>query len=261
MPDSSNNSAAPGTAEAAPSRSLSLAGATNFRDLGGYRGQGGRTVRWRRLFRSDHLAGLTEADRAVLTGLGIGRSVDFRGVQERAATACDLPGITQHSLPIEPTVVQNVRSLIEPGRDLTALDAVGVMQQTYRAFASDQSHRFAELFEHLLADDAPLVFHCTAGKDRTGFAAALILLALEVPRPVVMADFLLTNDLYRRSSATPPPDLPQPVLDVLWKVQAGFLESALQVVDAERGGIDAYLVSLGVGPRERERLRQRYLQP
>ena len=260
MPDSPTPPADSRSGQASPSRSLSLAGATNFRDLGGYRGQGGRTVRWRRLFRSDHLAGLTEADRAVLGGLGIGRSVDFRGVQERAATAFDLPGMTQHSLPIEPTVVQNVRSLIEPGRDLTALDAIGVMQQTYRAFVLGNSHRFGELFAHLLADDSPLVFHCTAGKDRTGFAAALILLALEVPRPVVMADFLLTNELYRRSSATPPPDLPQAVLEVLWKVQAGFLEAALREVDVERGGIDAYLATLGVGPREREHLRQRYLE-
>jgi protein tyrosine/serine phosphatase len=57
------------------------------------------------------------------------------------------------------------------------------------------------LFEHLLASDAPLVFHCTAARDRTGFAAALILLALGVPRPVVMQDYLLTNELLRMDSA------------------------------------------------------------
>jgi protein-tyrosine phosphatase len=68
-----------------PDRVLPLQGATNFRDLGGYSGHGGRTVRWRRLFRSDHLAGLTAADKAALAELGLALAFDFRGEAERAA--------------------------------------------------------------------------------------------------------------------------------------------------------------------------------
>ena len=113
------------------------------------------------------------------------------------------------------------------------------MQETYRAFVNDNAAAFAALFEHLLASDAPLVFHCTAGKDRTGFAAALILLALGVPRPVVMQDYLLTNELLRMDSA-PAYGIPPEVMQVLWRVQAEFLDAALHAVDTDHGGVDAY---------------------
>jgi protein-tyrosine phosphatase len=244
-----------------PSRSLNLAGASNFRDLGGYLGLNGRAVRWRRLFRSDHLAALTPDDRAVLSDLGVARAYDFRGQAERAAVPYDLPGVRSYSLAIEPTVVQRMKALAETGYQLTPQDTVGLMQQTYRAFVHDNSPRFAELFQHLLEDDAPLVFHCTAGKDRTGFAAALILLALGVPRAVVLQDYLLTNDLFRMPKSSPGL-APQAVLDVLWRVQEDFLEAAMQVVQADFGGMERYLTStLGLDAARRERLVALYLQP
>jgi protein-tyrosine phosphatase len=241
-----------------PTRSLNLAGATNFRDLGGYPAEDGRTVRWRRLFRSDHLAGLTAEDRRALEAIGLARALDFRGVEESGAAAYELPGVVRHPLPIEPTVVQNIQAMMAAGHRLTARDAVALMQKTYRAFVLDNAPRFAELFRHLVEDDAPLVFHCTAGKDRTGFAAALILSALSVPREVVMEDYLLTNALYRRTHA-PQTDTPQEVLDVLWRVQEEFLEAAMHAVDEHHGGVERYLQEIGVGRRERERLAELYL--
>jgi protein-tyrosine phosphatase len=243
-----------------PSRSLQLTGATNFRDLGGYVGREGRRVRWRRIFRSDHLAGLTPRDATLLAELGLARAFDFRGIHERAAAAYELPGVRQHPLPIEPTVVQSLQAIVAAGRNLTARDAVEVMQETYRWFVRDNSHRFAELFHHLLEDDAPLVFHCTAGKDRTGLAAALILHALDVPRETVVEDFLLTNQLYRRPAGAVQSDTPQEVLDVLWRVRLEFLEAALQAIDGRYGGVGRYLEELGVGQRERERLAELYLE-
>lgn len=246
---------------ATPSRSLSLAGASNFRDLGGYAGLGGRVVRWRRLFRSDHLAALTPDDLAVLSQLGLARVCDFRGESERAQLACALPGVPVHSLPIEPTVVQRMSELLVAGHRLTGQETVGLMQQTYRAFVHDNSPRFAALFGHLLECDGPLVFHCTAGKDRTGFAAALILLALGVPRPQVMQDYLLTNQLFRAPKASGG-RASQEVLDVLWRVQEDFLGAALQAVEADYGGLPRYLAqALGVGAKEQARLAALYLQP
>jgi hypothetical protein len=79
-----------------PTRSIALQGASNFRDLGGYPGLGGRTVRWRRLFRSDHLARLSAQDQQALAGLGIARAVDLRGEAERNALAYALPGVQYH---------------------------------------------------------------------------------------------------------------------------------------------------------------------
>ncbi len=243
------------------SRSLNLTGATNFRDLGGYAGLDGRAVRWRRLFRSDHLAGLTPQDRATVSALGVTRAFDFRGEAERASVPYVLSGVASHSLAIEPTVLQNMQDMLRSGHTMTAQDMVRLMQDTYRAFVHHNSPRFAELFAHLLAADAPLVFHCTAGKDRTGFAAALILLALGVPRPVVMQDYLLSNELFRM-----PPVLrgraPSEVLDVLWRVQADFLDSALHAVESDYGNVPRYLeTALGLGAQEHARLVSLYLQP
>lgn len=243
-----------------PARSLKLVGASNFRDLGGYAGLGGRIVRWRKLFRSDHLAALTPEDLASVSRLGLSRACDFRGVAERAAVPYELTGVVSHSLPIEPTVVKRMKELLACGHCLTAQESVGLMQQTYRDFVHDNSLRFADLFGHLLESDAPLVIHCTAGKDRTGFAAALILLALGVPRAVVMQDYLLTNDLFRMPVATPA-QASQEVLNVLWRVQEDFLDAALHAVEADYGGVPQYLVqALGVGPKEQARLSQLYLQ-
>ncbi len=243
-----------------PDRSLHFSGASNFRDLGGYAGTGGQVVRWRRLFRSDHLAGLTPDDAQAFRQLGVGRVFDFRGVTERAAVPYDLPGVTQHALSIEPTVVQRMKDVLDAGESLTPARTVELMQHTYRGFVHDNAPRFAELFAHLLQSDAPLVFHCTAGKDRTGFAAALILLALGVPGQVVMQDYLLTNELYRMPA---PHDhrAPREVLEVLWRVQEDFLNASLRIVEQEDGGVEGYLArALGVGEAERRRLQQLYLQ-
>ena len=246
---------------AAPARSLPLAGASNFRDLGGYIGHGGRAVKWRLLFRSDHLAALTPQDQALLAELGVARAIDFRGKAESAAQAYALPGVAYHPLVIEPTVVQRAMELVRAGHHLSAQDAVGLMQQTYRGFVYDSAPRFAELFALLLdARDAPTVFHCTAGKDRTGFAAALILLALGVPRDVVMHDYLLTNSLYRRPAGVTG-RAPEEVLAVLWRVQEEFLDAALQMVDNDHGGVPAYLAEvLGVDAAAQKELAGRYLQ-
>src|SRR6476661_10401914 len=85
-----------------PARHLNLAGASNFRDLGGYPTKDGRKVRWRQIFRSNHLGHLTGDDAAVVRALGVKSAFDFRGTAERAEALCGMPEITVHSLPVEP---------------------------------------------------------------------------------------------------------------------------------------------------------------
>ena len=243
-----------------PQRSLHLAGASNFRDLGGYRTADGQQVRWRTLFRSDHLADLTAPDVAAFGALGITRAFDFRGEGERQAAAYRLDGVRLHPLPIEPTVVQGMQGILAAGEPLTAARTVELMCLTHRNFVRHNAPRFAELFAQLLRSSEPLVFHCTAGKDRTGYAAALILLALGVPRATVMRDYLLTNELYRMPRAGDP-RLSREVLQVLWRVQAEYLHTALQAVDEDFGGLPAYLSQqLGLDPAAREQLQRTYLQ-
>lgn len=220
-------------------------------------------VRWRRLYRSDHLGDLTQDDVAALSGLGLGRVLDFRGQAERTPKPCRLPGVAVHALSIEPTVVQGMQELHAAGGELTPQRTAELMEQTYRDFVRRSSARYAELFSHLLQDDAPLVFHCTAGKDRTGLAAALILSALGVAPADVMQDFLLTNALYRMPEAAAASAFAsQDVMKVLWSVQPAFLQAALQAVDADYGGMDRFLEqALGLGTPQRQRLQQLYLEP
>ena len=245
-------------------RSIALQGTTNFRDLGGYTGADGRSLRWRTLFRSDHLADLSAQDLQQLHALGVVRAVDFRGVDERAAHGYQWPGLDQHALTIEPTVVQRALALVQQGHRLSVEETVVLMQDTYRSFVIANAGRFASLFRMLLDSNQPLVFHCTAGKDRTGWAAALILLALGVPRDVVEQDYLLTNQLYRRPTelaTRAAQTVPQEILDVLWRVQMPFLDSAFALAEERYGSMDRYLAeALGVDAAARAKLVGMYLE-
>jgi len=240
-------------------RHIALTGASNFRDLGGYVGHQGRTVKWRKIFRSDHLANLSPNDLLLIQSLGIQRSFDFRGVQESQAQAYDWPDIQRHSLSIEPTVVQRLQAQHLSGKPLTAADALDAMQTTYRDFVRVDSGRFAQLFEHLLDQPDPLLFHCTAGKDRTGLAAALVLYALGVSETDIWRDYLLTNQLYKRNSigATA---LASDVLKIVWEVQESFLQASLEEIQATYGGVQNYLSDqLGLTPAALLRLQSLYL--
>ena len=242
-----------------PARHLNLAGASNFRDLGGYATRDGRTVRWRQIFRSNHLAHLTDEDAAQLRSLGVKSAFDFRGTGERAEALCGIADITTHSLPVEPTVVAALRAISAGGTQLSADHAVEVMRDSYRSYVQQNTQRYRALFAHLLEDRAPLVIHCTAGKDRTGFACALILHTLGVPDEVISEDYLLTNQYYRRdpNSAS---DLPDHIKQVLGSVQPAFLAAAFEAIDADYGDLETYLKDgIGIGTAERTALKARYL--
>ncbi len=243
-----------------PARHLDLAGASNFRDLGGYPARDGRLVRWRQIFRSNHLGHLTDSDIAVVRNLGVRSAFDFRGTEERAAALCGMPEITVHSLPVEPTVVAALRKIAASGTPLSPAHAVDVMCDSYRSYVQQNTPRFRALFSHLLEDRAPLVIHCTAGKDRTGFACALILHTLGVADDVNSEDYPLTNRFYHCDPGASS-DLPADVSAVLGAVQTDFLGAALAAIDDDYGDLETYVSDgLGLGPAERAALEARYLQ-
>jgi protein-tyrosine phosphatase len=238
-----------------------IASAPNFRHLGGYSGHGGRRVAARRIFRSDHLGALTPQDASLLASMGLRRVLDLRGVSERATAPCALPLLAVHSLAIEPTIVQVLTRLIDAGHQLTAPEVVEHMRSTYRGFVRNNTHRFAELFGHLLESDAPTVFHCTAGKDRTGFAAALVLRSLGVSEADTMRDYLITNERIKPLPASRHGLAPEVAL-VLSRVQPEFLLAAFEAADMDYGSMEGYFrEGLKLGEPERERLLALYLEP
>lgn len=244
----------------APTRSLGLQGATNFRDLGGYPGLDGRPVRWRRLFRSNHLGHLTAEDQRALGTLGLRHVVDFRSPDEVQQTAAArLPDVVLHALPIEPVIGAQLRSRLADGRGPTAADTAALMQDLYGEFVRLHTARFRALFDRLLEVDEPLVFHCSAGKDRTGLAAALLMSALGVPQPLIEEDYQLTNRLWRMERAGQP--FPEPVIAVLESADLAFLRAAFDTIATEFGGMERFLLEqMGLDAARRARLVARYLE-
>ncbi|QHE85654.1 tyrosine-protein phosphatase [Hydrogenophaga sp. BPS33] len=237
-----------------------LPSASNFRDLGGHVGADGRRVRRGRVYRSDHLAGLTATDLQTLQGLGLTHRIDFRGTAECAALPCEIAGIVSLPLSIEPTVVQRVLALVDEGTVPTEAQAVALMCDTYRGFVREGAPVYARFFRHFVEHPTPVVFHCTAGKDRTGFGAALLLGALGVAREDIVQDYLLTNQFYQRSPLVQARG-PAHVMDVLWSVRPAFLEAAFDAIEQDFGSLERYLQGpMGLGPREQAQLRASLLE-
>jgi protein-tyrosine phosphatase len=131
------------------------------------------------------------------------------------------------------------------------------MQDTYRGFVRHNTPRFAQFFAYLLASNEPTVFHCTAGKDRTGFAAALLLKAVGATDDEVMHDYLLTNERLRM----PEESRWGLTMGVLWRVHPDFLRAAFAEVDAACGSLEGYFRDgLRLGAPERKRLLELYRQ-
>ena len=174
-------------------RIVPLQGSVNFRDLGGYATRDGRHVAWGRVYRSGSLADLTDADLDYLLHLGIRTSCDLRLAAEVAEKPDRLPpGLTYWHLPVGGTI-NPVRRTITLFRKRNRLREV--LQEAYTHVMVDQNGDvFGDLF-HRLADPAnlPLIIHCTAGKDRTGVAVAVLLSALGVDDETIAADYTLSN--------------------------------------------------------------------
>ena len=244
-----------------PPRHLGLEGASNFRDLGGYPTEDGRRVRWRHIFRSNHLGMLSEADLTRLKPIGLKKVIDFRGPDEINRHApCRVRDADLHVNSIDPGISPRLHARLAAGDSLSGSDTAAIICDIYRNYLHAHADNFRLLFDHLLDENTPLVFHCAAGKDRTGIAAALILLALGVPRSVILDDYLLTG-LHWKVDAEHKTDLPPEVAKVLVSVDAAFLHAAFKAIDEDFGGIENYLgEQLGIDPLRQERLRALYLE-
>lgn len=252
-------------------RHVPLIGARNFRDFGGYRTEDGRRVRWGRLYRSGHLGAMTAADQAQVAALGIGLICDFRRDSERDTDPNRL-GLEHRpqieNLPIAPGNTANVFTQVGTDGGAATVDAVAqYMIDINRDLALLQRPAYRRMFEALLERDAPLLVHCAVGKDRTGFAAALILGALGVSEATILEDYLLTSrylpaqeEVTRLLEKYPSP-LNATLFLPLLEARAVYLQAALDAVRSRYGDLQVYLHEyLGIEPAAIEQLRGRLLQ-
>lgn len=256
---------------AAHQRLLPLQGGRNFRDLGGYRTQDGRSVKWGVLFRSGAMSGLTPADYTALEKRGIRVVCDFRDTGERAAEPVNWPAAHAPKVLSDDYRLDMAQSL--PKGDMahwTAEQARTAMATSYPLMLTQFNGQFRRMFGELLAHRVPLAFNCTAGKDRTGIAAALVLTSLGVPRETVIEDYLLTNrylDGAKIMQAGKNPalaamaKLPPEVLRAMMAADRSYIEAVFKVIDAHPGGADGYLKDeLGLSHADLMRLRSLYTQ-
>ncbi|AIT07454.1 protein tyrosine phosphatase [Sphingomonas taxi] len=250
-------------------RLLPLQGGRNFRDLGGYATGDGRHVKWGLLYRSGSMHGLTAADYAELQRRGLRVVCDLRDTRERAAEPVDWPAQGAPRV-LSDDYLLDTRDFLPAGamKDWTAAAAQAAMTASYPKMLVQFRGQYRRMFAELLAGHAPLAFNCSAGKDRTGIAAALLLTALGVPRATVIDDYLLTNRYLDAAKLlaspaqadTPWAHLPPGVTAALAAADRRYIEAALAVLDRHPGGATGWLRDeMGLSAGDITRLRTAYL--
>jgi protein-tyrosine phosphatase len=267
---------------------LGLKNATNARDLGGHDTRDGRRLRSCVLFRADSLHRLDDADVEAVAGLKLACVIDLRSREEMARMGADrlpTPAPRLVELPIldpdhDLDLFRVMSDALGGGADGTELDflreqapgggAPGLMVEVYRRFVSGAAARsgFASALRLVASSEhLPLLFHCSLGKDRTGWLAAVVLTALDVPREAIIADYLRTNDVSRGAidfvvsmldGKVPDPQVIVPMLEA----RRSYLEAAFGAADRSFGGMDGYLrEGLGADDELLGSLRANLLEP
>jgi protein-tyrosine phosphatase len=236
-------------------RLLNFEGIANFRDMGGYPTVDGRQVQWGLLYRAGTFAQSSNADLQGLEKLKLKTLIDFRSSVEKEEEPNRLPDPTVFEVVEIPTLddgnhamVGEVMERIETG-NFEGFDPNELMLEGNRQFASTFTPQFRQFMQTVLhADGEPIVWHCSAGKDRTGFAAAVLLRILGVPQDVVMQDYMASkqNALEARKSQLMllrlfKGDEAADKLSVMMGVEEAWLEAAFEQIDASWGSFDNYI--------------------
>ena len=244
-------------------RLLPLEGGRNFRDLGGYPTEDGKTVKWGQVYRSGVMHELTSNDYDYLSSIGVKVICDFRESDEREREptvwgAGDVDYLT-FADPAESDPASNplFTALLSP--DATPEDVAAGMAKGYVHIAKDESEGYTQMFDRLAAGEIPLTFNCSAGKDRAGTAAALVLTALGVPRDIIVHDYSLSDDYVdymeafmndeAREAALADPEnpyaflfqLPIEKVEPLLESRPMYIEATFNALEAEYGSVMAFI--------------------
>ncbi len=256
-------------------RLLNFEGIHNFRDLGGYATSDGRRVRWGRLYRSGTLHGATDADLRALQQLRLAYLIDFRSDAEKTEEPHRLPDAPRFTLVEIPIMDEGNRALVSEvmervqSGDFSGFDPDAFMLTANRQFASQFTPQFSRFLHRVLsAQGAPVAWNCSAGKDRTGFAAAILLKILGVPDDRVMADYLASNGTSLAARRTQlkmlrlfKGDEAADKLGRMLGVDGDWLAAAFEEIDAHWGSFERYVrVGLQLTPADVVRLRDTLLE-
>ena len=251
-------------------RGLELPNAANARDLGGYRTSDGQWVRPGLLFRSNRLSALDDSEVAYLEQLGVAHVVDFRSPIEIEAKPDRVPDGADYS--VFSIVADNDPQITATVGDLDTFEtmqmlngAPGIYTSLYQQMATSPRAlgAYRQFFQELVdADGSTVLFHCTYGQDRAGWAAFVLLRLLGVPKQTAMHDYLESNGpnapVHQGYTAYYAEALPPELND--WSLQAAYIDEGMRAVNAMYGSFDQYVrVGLGISEAEADDLRATYL--
>ncbi|MQS53282.1 tyrosine-protein phosphatase [Companilactobacillus mishanensis] len=256
-------------------RILDLEAGINFRELGGYQTTSGQSVKYHKALRSAGLGDLTNNDLTYLKDYGVKTDVDFRSQSEIDKKPDRLPdGAKYISLPVfsdDQTEASKIQDSVIPEIDFDPADGYNHMLEVYRnMIMEDQSREaYRGFFNELLGnskDNDVVLFHCTAGKDRTGMGAVFFLYTLGVPLPTIKEDYLLTNQASKGYVANllkqveeRDPSLVESI-KALMTVNENYLNVAQKAIEETSGSLDNYIrTDLGVSDHEVADLKKIYL--
>ena len=246
-----------------PRRHIELQNVHNFRDLGGYPASGGKQTKWRRMFRADGLYRLNEHDLVRMRELQLRSVIDLRTERERSERGV-FP--VQH-LPLQTHHLSIVDVTWSDGETPQIEDAVEFLVWGYREMQEIGALRFVDAIELLSQNDVlPAVFHCAAGKDRTGILAALLLASIGVSDDVICADYGLTQQAMMRTIAWAKahmPEMAQRYADmnpVFLAADPKAMEIILAELHAKYGSVSEYVKQIGVSRETIDRLKHSLLE-
>jgi len=247
-------------------RHLVLQGAANFRDLGGYKTKSGKTVRWGKVYRSADISKLTDTDLALLKDRHITYDVDLRGTQESQQAPDKLnPGTNYILCPAGSDSLSNWMKEIAAAPKNSG-DSIMIAYYSNTKYLAD---RYKPFFGQLLAipDGQSLVFHCTAGKDRTGIAAAIFLYSLGVSYDTIVNDYTATN--YYRNADTERSvkgmvgmmHIDEGTARSMLSAKKEYLDATFAAITKQYGSVDNFIKKqLGLNNKQLEVLKSKYLE-
>ena len=249
-------------------RLLPMDGAYNTRELGGYKTTDGKSVKWGMLFRSDKLSDISETDQKYLQNLGIKRIVDFRSEGEKTEDPNNIPeGINYIETPIN--VDGAMRSKIEAVlKGETNKEIKSFLVDANKEFVTNYTDVYENFLKSLIDEDGPTLFHCTAGKDRAGFAAAITLIALGVSKEDVIEDYMKTNvftknridEMIDKIELMSLYQVDADILRPLIGVERIYIETAFNTAEKEYGSLENFIrEGLNISDEEIQMLRNKFL--